>query len=554
MWKWMGQQVNRLNWVLFVAMMSLVLVFLAKTKDFADSTYYNENDISTVNTEWRQHSDWGYTHVNIPGQLAMVDQKAVVRRTINREMMQKGGIGFFCPNTFVQAYVNDELVYTNFVNDVDGNRMVVGDEWHYIVLQNNHSRRNELRIEFTSVTGYGEIKIGDIYVGSQQEVFSIALGLDYYKYVIILSLAVLGGFVLLFRFVYRNRIGLHPSIVMLGFGSIFSATAVASISSLISFGYLSSYTLKILGYSSMLLAAVAVGGYLLRFDLSLGRNLLVLLMSLSIAWVLVFASVHLLEYRAIMRWEYTVFGVLIIGLMLYSIFLATYSFAKLNEQLRTLVLSFSQLIALLMMDVMLNVRTGLTGPLFSLVGVVLFFLINSMSEVQATLKQYEWAELTSYYKYLARTDQMTRLRNRISLVEDLKRLNLSKDGLSVISFDVDNLKTVNDNFGHNVGDDMIITASKLIYDVFGSLGECYRISGDEFLCISNADIFVLHNFLFKFKQAIRDMDSHKFYRLRISAGVATFTPDLDRTLEDTMIRADKEMYDDKHKSKDSSDY
>lgn len=554
MWGWIRRHINRINWLLFVLMLVMVLAFAALTKKFADETYYRDNDVSTANDHWHQSSTWGYSYIDVPEQITTTDGVAVIMRPISEEMVSKGGIGFFAVNSYVQAYVNNQLIYSNFDYDNQGRRMDIGDLWHYVELRDYRPEVDEIKLEFTSFAQFGNVKIGNIYMGKQQEIFSIALGLDYYKYIVILLLMMMGLSVLLFRLLYRRTIGLHPSIVMLGFGSLFAAASVLSISNVVSFDYLSAYTLRIVGYNSLLLSVTAVAGYIAQFESLSKRRSLVYLMRLSVLWVVLFSAVHLTRHRLIESWEYAVFVTLIVGTLVYSLLLLAHAFSKGRGELKVILLSFSQLLGLVMLDFLLNYGTGVSGPVFALLGVVIFFLINAVSEIQTTLKLYEWAELTNYYKYLARTDQMTSLKNRISLVEDLQRFNQNKEGLSVISFDVDNLKTVNDNFGHNLGDDMIITASRLIYEVFGGLGDCYRISGDEFLCISDADIFVITNHLFRFKQAIRALDHNKPYLLRISAGLATFSEDTDRNLQDTMIRADKEMYDDKNSSKDSENY
>ena len=554
MWEWTRRHINRINWVLFMVMLIMVLTFAVMTKRFADETYYLNNDISTANEYWRQSSMWGYSYVDLPGQITTTDGVAIIMRPVSEGMVRKGGIGFFAINAYVQAYINNELIYTNFNYDNEGRRMDIGDLWHYIELRDYRPEVDEIKLEFTSFARFGNVKIGDIYMGKQQEIFSIALGLDYYKYIVVLLLSMMGLSVLLFRLLYRRTIGLHPSIVMLGFGSLFAAVSVLSISNMVSFEYLSGYILRLIGYDSLLLSVTAVAGYIVQFESLSKRKSLIYLMGISMMWIIFFSWVHLTQNRLIQSWEYAVFFALISGTLMYSLFLLAHAFSKGRAELKVILLSFSQLLGLVMLDFLINFGSGLSGPVFSLLGVVIFFLINAVSEIQTTLKLYEWAELTNYYKYLARTDQMTGLKNRISLVEDLQKYNQNKEGLSIISFDVDNLKMVNDNFGHNLGDDMIISASRLIYDVFGGLGDCYRISGDEFLCISDADIFVINNHLFRFKQAIRSMDHNKPYILRISAGLATFSRDTDKNLQDTMIRADKEMYDDKNSSKDSKNY
>ena len=50
-------------------------------------------------------------------------------------------------------------------------------------------------------------------------------------------------------------------------------------------------------------------------------------------------------------------------------------------------------------------------------------------------------------------------------------------------FDVNELKYVNDTFGHEQGDILIKAAAELINSTFGKGGKCYRVGGDEFISV-----------------------------------------------------------------------
>ena len=55
--------------------------------------------------------------------------------------------------------------------------------------------------------------------------------------------------------------------------------------------------------------------------------------------------------------------------------------------------------------------------------------------------------------------------------------------IAFVLFDIDKLKIINDTYGHDCGDQVIAMAAQCILEVFGPLGECYRIGGDEFCVI-----------------------------------------------------------------------
>jgi len=67
---------------------------------------------------------------------------------------------------------------------------------------------------------------------------------------------------------------------------------------------------------------------------------------------------------------------------------------------------------------------------------------------------------------LATTDTLTGLRNRRAFNEfmelEIKRAERHGNALSLIMFDIDDFKRINDTFGHHVGDDVLIHVAKLI--------------------------------------------------------------------------------------------
>lgn len=55
----------------------------------------------------------------------------------------------------------------------------------------------------------------------------------------------------------------------------------------------------------------------------------------------------------------------------------------------------------------------------------------------------------------------------------------------IIFFDVDDFKKINDQFGHQYGDQCLSTIAGLILKSFSAIGFCYRIGGDEFGVLSD---------------------------------------------------------------------
>ena len=89
------------------------------------------------------------------------------------------------------------------------------------------------------------------------------------------------------------------------------------------------------------------------------------------------------------------------------------------------------------------------------------------------------------YKKIAFTDLMTGMRNRSAFKTDAAAWNDEPRGklCTCIVFDVNNLKEINDTYGHFAGDDLITVTASCIKSCFSASGRCYRIGGDEFVVV-----------------------------------------------------------------------
>ena len=87
-------------------------------------------------------------------------------------------------------------------------------------------------------------------------------------------------------------------------------------------------------------------------------------------------------------------------------------------------------------------------------------------------------------RYLSEHDQLTGLMNRQFFEAEMRTLNGSKDfPISIIMIDVNGLKLINDSFGHNKGDELLIKVANILRDACKGKGSISRIGGDEFVVL-----------------------------------------------------------------------
>ena len=116
----------------------------------------------------------------------------------------------------------------------------------------------------------------------------------------------------------------------------------------------------------------------------------------------------------------------------------------------------------------------------------------------------------------------------------------SMGGVSVVVFDLNNLKRINDTMGHGVGDRYIIDASALIGEVFRN-SPVFRIGGDEFAVIlEGADHENRETLMDEFHRRVEE--NRKAGDVLVAAGMAEYLPGIDFSLERVFKRADRQMY------------
>lgn len=107
---------------------------------------------------------------------------------------------------------------------------------------------------------------------------------------------------------------------------------------------------------------------------------------------------------------------------------------------------------------------------------------NQLNDVSSTLN-----EKTRQLQNLTHHDPLTGAKSRGSYDEYWREINdVFQNGrgrVSLILFDVDHFKAINDTYGHEVGDEVLITLSQLIKGILPSRDQLFRLGGDEFAAV-----------------------------------------------------------------------
>jgi diguanylate cyclase (GGDEF) domain len=177
--------------------------------------------------------------------------------------------------------------------------------------------------------------------------------------------------------------------------------------------------------------------------------------------------------------------------------------------------------------------------------------LNSRMEKIVTISdryQGQLREASAQMEYMARTDPLTSLSNRRDMVERIDRETdrFERYGtvFSVILFDIDDFKRVNDRFGHDAGDRVLKAVSHAFLDETRRCDSCSRWGGEEFLILcpqtDAAEALVVAE---KCREAVADLCvEHRDGTIKatVSGGIASIAPGLAR---DALInKADEGLY------------
>lgn len=190
-------------------------------------------------------------------------------------------------------------------------------------------------------------------------------------------------------------------------------------------------------------------------------------------------------------------------------------------------------------------------------GILLVILILLVRSIRAERKAHEEERMVNDLNRKVFVDALTSVRNKgafVNYVQDLQdRLDRGeKIDFAVGVFDCDNLKQINDQNGHDKGDIYIKTASQLICRVFQH-SPVFRIGGDEFAVVLMNEDFRNREALSKQFEVEREEKSasasSQWDKPLVAMGIAVYDPETDNTVDDTLHRADKIMYDNKRTGK-----
>ena len=159
---------------------------------------------------------------------------------------------------------------------------------------------------------------------------------------------------------------------------------------------------------------------------------------------------------------------------------------------------------------------------------------------------------------LAYADSLTSVNNKSAFDVAVQNLQEKIDNpeekieFAIGVFDCDDLKQINDKYGHDKGNVYLKNSSHLISRVFQH-SEVYRVGGDEFIIILQNEDYLnrksLEKTFIEKSEEICAFAKEEWEKIKVSVGIARYDSEIDKTVQDVIVHADHLMYENKRERK-----
>ena len=180
-------------------------------------------------------------------------------------------------------------------------------------------------------------------------------------------------------------------------------------------------------------------------------------------------------------------------------------------------------------------------------------IVNTLNSAFGAFRAMKYQHyLSEKIEEMYRCDSLTHLLNRMALRNSYPDLlEKSRGKLTVVFADLDDLKTINDKYGHDDGDFAICSVADALKTSCPDEALCVRWGGDEMVAVIPGDHSsgTIHDDINAYLQRI-NAESGKEYVISTSVGVMTFDVDSSTEFEDMVRAADQLMYREKNRKKE----
>ncbi|MGO3669745.1 MAG: GGDEF domain-containing protein [Vreelandella alkaliphila] len=469
-------------------------------------------------------------------------------------------------NLIGQVYLGDKLIYQYGEFDAQGKGSFAGWPWHMIDLPDDAAGQQltfRFYSDYTSIGLWGQVQVMERSDVLNQVILDSAQDLGVSALVLVLAILAT-----IFALIGPQRQG-FGAIALFAYASGLMLLAETPARQLISGGALGWDMLRAGSYYTL---PVALGLLLSDWLEGTAKRWITRLWVTHLLY-LVFAMGLVLLGVISLSLTFPIFDVMLAISLPVILVLALMRFQWLNVEQRLLVVSFTFFAPLLLAD--MAVAHGFVAwrsvPLsygtlaFSVANAAIFLwhyrhtqqqlaLANETLEQQVASRTADLDRLVQELDSLSRKDPLTGLHNRrhfdSAFEHQCQRVRQPTSQLSVLMLDVDYFKQINDDFGHDAGDAVLVDIAQLLRQHLRDLYVICRFGGEEFVALLPATSRTVAEsrakaLLISISQTAFAHQDMPLRQITLSCGIATY-PDHTQDPKKLLRLADEALYQAKH--------
>ena len=543
---------GKINTYLFYLLMiiEMFIVLLLVFKQHNNVSFQNE-PLYHINDNWTYQDDNGSVQtINLPAKIKNVQNKVVmISRKLPKHLEHITAFGILSTHQSISAYIDNTLIYAKIIRTEDGLFNVPsGNTWQIIPLPAK-SEGKTLTLRISSPYNNYVGNINEVHIGTKSSLLIHLIRTTGYS-LVLAFITLMNGFVGVFIYLFLKKL-LHTnrSILYLGWFSIIVSILSIMESNLTQIFMDNEYVISALSYLSLMTLPIPILLYISLFEnfhyLKTIHNLTYIIIGSDFLFIIL----QVLNISDFYHTEVFVQAELLLVFVIVIITLYLEICKYKDKELKSFTIAATLLFIFGAVDITaFHIKTEKHTGLIFQVGFILFSVILIIDTLKKLSKTIKLSEAAWHYKSLATKDLLTNCRNRAAYAKDMEAVSLDRN-ITIFISDMNNMKKINDTYGHHAGDEVIILCSQCLLKVFGR--RVYRIGGDEFVSIQyDLEANEINAMLENFQRECSIKSEALPYGFQMSVGYAVYNNTLDETIYDTVKRADMNMYENKRKMKE----
>lgn len=540
--------------LLFVVLTLVLCNNSREVPNMAKSISYNDNWTIVTEQQSQEYETLPET-LDISGH----EQEVILQKRLPEKIDFVNSIGFYTSHQLVEVFIDGEKVYERKVPKM-AKSSTPGNCWNFVQLWNGHSGKL-LEVHIKNCYDWNHVKLPEFVFGLQSKIVMDMIKDKFLSLTVSYIVLAMGLMLVVGWFALGKKMRLHKGVPWLGLFAVHFAvwSAFETQIPMIMFGReLLCNQITIISLKLMPLPII----YFMKvvYDKDNSR----LLWILATASELDVAASLLGQLFGWFDLRQTLVFTHIIGISVAAAAVAMgvqYVVRKGKKEIKSRGEMWKNAVCMggvgvcVILDA-LNYYYGFHDDVayFSRIGCLVYVVVLAGQFLSGSIKLIQVGKDAEAILEEAELDGLTLLKNRRSFEHELHQINKGEfRKYGVVMFDLNNLKMMNDLYGHGMGDCYLITGSEIIREVFGDMGEIYRIGGDEFCLISDSITEEIYEQkrtqMCDWLASLQGTQVKDF--MQIASGFAKYSRSTDMNLQDTVGRADERMYQCKRAQKET---